>query len=113
MESLPGDAEVPSWQKAISWESTGAFRVKQLVICNTRFQRVGHLKNAYNDHQALLIGKDGQEIEENCGRGLIECIDAEVDQALDNERYADANVGYWEDQSEDGQVGDSWGVVDG
>jgi hypothetical protein len=41
MESLPGSVEVPSWQKAINWESAGAFRVRWLVVCSTRFHRVG------------------------------------------------------------------------
>jgi len=82
MESLPGSVEVPAWQKAINWESAGAFKVRWLVICSTRFHRIGHLKNAYNENQAVLIGKDGQEIEENCGAGLIELIDEEVHEAL-------------------------------
>ncbi|KAE8451563.1 hypothetical protein EG329_003636 [Mollisiaceae sp. DMI_Dod_QoI] len=82
MESLPGSVEVPEWQRSINWESAGAFKVRWLVICSTRFHRVGHLKNAYNENQAVLIGKDGQEIEENCGAGLIELIDEEADQAL-------------------------------
>ncbi len=82
MESLPGSVEVPEWQRSINWESAGAFKVRWLVICSTRFHRVGHLKHAYNENQAVLIGKDGQEIEENCGAGLIELIDEEADQAL-------------------------------
>jgi hypothetical protein len=85
MESLPGTVEVPAWQKQIAWESTGAFKVRWLVVCATRFQRIGHLKNKYNENQAVLIGKDGQEIEENCGAGLIELIDEEVDQAIASE----------------------------
>ncbi len=93
MESVPGSIKVPNWQKAITWESTGAFRVKWLVVCSTRFHRIGHLKNALNDNQAVLIGKDGQEIEENCGRGLIELIDEEVDQALSS----NYSRGSWED----------------
>ncbi|PQE12204.1 YT521-B-like family protein [Rutstroemia sp. NJR-2017a BVV2] len=95
MESLPGEVEAPSWQKAINWESAGAFRVRWLVICTTRFQRIGHLKNPYNDHQAVLIGKDGQEIEEGCGRALVECIVEEVEQEVQSERFADAGGGYW------------------
>lgn len=103
MESLPGSVEVPEWQRAITWESAGAFRVrvtiirlslsftqhnanfwKWLVICATRFHRVGHLKNPFNENQAVLIGKDGQEIEESCGAALIELIDNEADLALRN-----------------------------
>lgn len=82
MESLPGSVEVPSWQRSINWESAGAFKVKWLVVCSTRFHRIGHLKNSMNENQAVLVGKDGQEIEENCARGLIELIDEEVDMAL-------------------------------
>jgi len=69
------------WQNAINWESAGAFRVRWLVICTTLFRRIGHLKNALNENQAVLIGKDGQEIEENCGAGLIELIDEEYKEA--------------------------------
>ena len=41
MESLPGSVEAPAWQKAINWEIAGAFRVRWLVVCETRFHRVG------------------------------------------------------------------------
>lgn len=50
-------------------------------MCSTLFRRVGHLKNSLNENQAVLIGKDGQEIEENCGTGLIELIDEEFKEA--------------------------------
>ena len=82
MESLPGSVEIPSWQRSINWESAGAFKVRWLVICATSFHRIGHLKNALNENMAVLVGKDGQEIEENCGRSLLELIDEEVDHAL-------------------------------
>ena len=87
MESLPGSMPAPDWQKAINWDTAGAFRVRWLVICATRFHRVGHLKNALNDNQAVLIGKDGQEIEELCGRELVELIDEECEQALGAEEW--------------------------
>jgi hypothetical protein len=45
----------------------------------------------------VLIGKDGQEIEENCGTGLIELIDEEVDQALITWRYGDERGTPWDD----------------
>ncbi|KAH7419069.1 YT521-B-like domain-containing protein [Cadophora sp. MPI-SDFR-AT-0126] len=90
MESPPGSVESPEWQSAINWESAGAFRVRWLVICSTRFHRIGHLKNALNDNLAVLIGKDGQEIEENCGARLIELIDEEANLALgEGDRYDD------------------------
>lgn len=82
MESLPGSVEMPSWQRGINWESAGAFKVKWLIICSTRFALIGFLKNALNDNLAVLIAKDGQEIEENCGRELIKLIDAECERTL-------------------------------
>jgi len=94
MESLPGSVEVPEWQRTINWESAGAFKVKWLVICATRFHLIGHLTNALNENQAVLIGKDGQEIEENCGASLIELIDEEATQALKAWQSGDA----WEDE---------------
>jgi hypothetical protein len=45
------------------------------------------LKNALNDNQAVLIGKDGQEIEEICGKGLVELIDEECEQAMAGEEW--------------------------
>ncbi|KAH7342949.1 YT521-B-like domain-containing protein [Rhexocercosporidium sp. MPI-PUGE-AT-0058] len=95
MESVPGSVESPEWQRAINWESAGAFRVRWLVICSTRFHRIGHLKNALNDNLAVLIGKDGQEIEENCGAGLIELIDEEASLALGQRHRHDDRM--WED----------------
>ncbi|TVY85510.1 Zinc finger CCCH domain-containing protein [Lachnellula suecica] len=98
MESLPGTVEAPDWQRAINWESAGAFKVRWLAICSTRFHRIGHLKNALNENQAVLIGKDGQEIEENCGAGLIELIDEEAREALASWRHSDEHTKTtWED----------------
>ena len=115
MESLPGSIEIPEWQRAINWESAGAFKVKVispryllkfgtrlihfqwLVICATRFHRVGHLKNTYNDNQAVLIGKDGQEIEEACGAALIELIDEEADQIVETKRRIKSEERDWDD----------------
>ncbi|KAH8668138.1 YT521-B-like domain-containing protein [Tricladium varicosporioides] len=96
MESLPGSVEVPTWKKSINWESTGAFKVKWLVICVTKFGHIGHLKNSLNDNQAVFIGKDGQEIEENCGAKLIELIDEEVTEALATWKDPE-EIPYWDD----------------
>lgn len=82
MESLPGSVPAPEWQNQINWESAGAFRVKWLVVRSTRFHGVGHLKNSLNENLPVLIGKDGQEIEENCGASLIDLIDKEVREAI-------------------------------
>ena len=97
MESLPGSIPVPSWQKAITWESAGAFKVKWLVICSTRFHRIGHLKNEYNEGQAVLIGKDGQEIEENCASALVDLIDEECEMSLRSDGGNWGAEPYWEE----------------
>ncbi len=102
MESLPGSVDVTDWQKAINWESAGAFRVRWLVICSTRFHAVGHLKNAYNEGQAVLIGKDGQEVERECAEGLLGIIDGEVERCLEGGR--DSRKGFGDGQ--DGNVDD-------
>ena len=38
---------------------------------------MGHLKNGLNEGQAVLIGKDGQEIEGECGERLCGLIEEE------------------------------------
>ncbi|QSZ34687.1 hypothetical protein DSL72_007542 [Monilinia vaccinii-corymbosi] len=96
MESLPGAVEVPLWQNSINWESTGAFQVRWLAICSTRFHRVGHLKNSLNENVPVLVGKDGQEIDEECGRGLLECMDEELELALEGEKSMNPED-FWDD----------------
>lgn len=82
MESLPGSVLTPNWQETINWELAGAFKIRWLAICSTRFQKIGHLRNSYNENLPVLIGKDGQEIESQCGWALLEFIDAEAEELL-------------------------------
>ncbi len=77
MASLPGEAPTPTWFKNLIWEATPPFHIKWITIADTRFNRVGHLKNTLNEGQAVLVGRDGQEIEGECGRHLCEMIDEE------------------------------------
>ncbi|KAL9027971.1 MAG: hypothetical protein Q9196_003587 [Gyalolechia fulgens] len=87
MQSLPSaDIPAPEWQKVLLWSSTDPFRIEWITVAETRFHAVGHLKNAYNEGQAVLIGRDGQEIEEVCGRGLCKLID---ETAKEQARYED------------------------
>ncbi|KAL8693263.1 MAG: hypothetical protein Q9218_001864 [Villophora microphyllina] len=84
MQSLPSpDIPSPAWQKALRWSTTNPFRIEWISVAETRFNRVGHLKNAFNEGQAVLIGRDGQEIEGVCGRELCALID---DAAREQER---------------------------
>lgn len=77
MASLPGEAPTPAWFKNLIWEATPPFHIQWITIAETRFNRVGHLKNSLNEGQAVLVGRDGQEIEPECGRLLCELIDEE------------------------------------
>ncbi|KAL9594924.1 MAG: hypothetical protein Q9219_006755 [cf. Caloplaca sp. 3 TL-2023] len=87
MQTLPSpEIPAPGWQKALLWSSTDPFRIKWITVAETRFQLVGHLKNALNEGQAVLVGRDGQEIEGECGRALCELID---ETARDQARYED------------------------
>jgi hypothetical protein len=69
--------------------------VRWLTVASTRFSKVGHLKNKLNGGLAVLVGKDGQEIEERCGADLIKLIDDEADHVLagapaqSSQRYRD------------------------
>ncbi|KAL9038985.1 MAG: hypothetical protein Q9180_002801 [Flavoplaca navasiana] len=76
MLTLPSPSiPAPSWQSALLWPSTDPFRIQWLTVAETRFNRVGHLKNKCNDGQPVLVGRDGQEIEGVVGRKLCEVID--------------------------------------
>jgi hypothetical protein len=79
MESAPGTASPPSWTEGLLWKTSGAFRIRWITIAETRFSRVGHLKNSLNDDQAVLIARDGQEVEEKCGASLCALIDEEAE----------------------------------
>ena len=77
MESAPGMADPPSWTKGLLWKSSGPFHIRWITIADTRFSRVGHLKNMLNENQAVLVGRDGQEVDDRCGAALCELIDEE------------------------------------
>ena len=76
MSSLPSsDILVPEWQSRLLWPSTDPFRIEWVTVADTEFHHVAHLRNGLNDGQPVLIGRDGQEIEPDCGRALCEVID--------------------------------------
>ena len=87
MTSLPSsDIPAPAWQRELLWSSTDPFRIEWITIADLRFQYVGHLRNDLNEGQPVLIGRDGQEIEGNCGQALCEMIDEE---GRERSRYED------------------------
>ncbi|CAZ81528.1 unnamed protein product [Tuber melanosporum] len=75
MESAPGTAPVPTWAKNLLWESSGPFRIRWVTINDINFHRVAHLTNRLNEDQPVLIGRDGQEIDPECGAALCRLID--------------------------------------
>lgn len=74
METLPGTAKAPVWAEDLHWKTSPPFRIRWITIAETHFRLVGHLKNSYNDGQAVLVGRDGQEIEAHCGAELCRLI---------------------------------------
>ncbi len=75
MESLPGTAETPAWARELHWATSPPFKIRWITIAETRSSRVHHLKNSLNENQGVHVGRDGQEIEEQCGIALCEIVD--------------------------------------
>ncbi|KAK0617293.1 YT521-B-like domain-containing protein [Immersiella caudata] len=65
------DTPHPRWIHNINWETSHPFRVQWLSKIEVQFYHIGHIKNPYNEGNAVLVGKDGQEVEEECGRRLL------------------------------------------
>ncbi|KAK5653364.1 hypothetical protein OQA88_9056 [Cercophora sp. LCS_1] len=73
MQSPPSPTiEKPHWLNNITWDVSDPFRVQWLSKVSVDFYRIGHIKNPFNENSPVLVGKDGQEIEEEAGRRLIE-----------------------------------------
>lgn len=72
MTSLPSaDITKASWMNNINWQTSPPFRLRWLSKVTVPFSRIGHLKNSLNENLPVLIAKDGQEVEEDCGRALL------------------------------------------
>ena len=81
----------PRWTANLNWECSNPFRVRWLSKIEVEFWRIGHLKNSLNEGMAVLVGKDGQEIEENCGANLLREM---FDIARDKYERRDASVSF-------------------
>jgi YTH domain-containing protein 1 len=84
MESEPGSEPLPEWSKSLHWPCAGAFRIKWFTIHTTPFFYVHHLRNPKNpdldengDFPKVMVGRDGQEVEEDVGWQVCEIIDQE------------------------------------
>lgn len=72
MTSLPSaNITKASWMNNINWQTSPPFRLRWLSKITVPFSRIGHLKNPLNENLPVLIAKDGQEVEEDCGRALL------------------------------------------
>ena len=90
------DTPRPKWMSGIHWETTPPFRVEWLSTTEVEFYRIGHLKNSLNEDQAVLVGKDGQEIESECGRQLLLEME-EVARAKSEYQVGSFGTGYKKD----------------
>ncbi|KAM3416994.1 hypothetical protein BST61_g8577 [Cercospora zeina] len=87
MTSAP-DARIqkPSFTTKLNWPTSPAFTLRWLAKTPIHFKLVGHIKNTLNydedrgEPHAVLVGKDGQEVSAEAGRGVVQILDgAEVD----------------------------------
>ena len=62
----------PRWARDLQWPASPPFRLEWLGTTAVEFFHIHHLNNPLNEDRPVLIGKDGQEIEEECGRKLLE-----------------------------------------
>ncbi|KAH0372139.1 hypothetical protein KCU65_g1269, partial [Aureobasidium melanogenum] len=69
----------PLFCKKLKWPCSPPFRIRWLCTTPVHFKYVGHLRNTLNpgdDGQphAVLVGKDGQEVNTSTGQGVVEIL---------------------------------------
>jgi hypothetical protein len=74
--SLP----MPTFCNKLNWATSPAFTLQWLATTPVHFRLVGHLKNTCNPDEegvprAVLVGKDGQEISQDAGMGVVWILD--------------------------------------
>lgn len=70
----------PSFCAKLNWGTSPAFTLRWLATTPVHFKMVGHLKNTCNPDEsgvprAVLVGKDGQEISQEAGMGVVWILD--------------------------------------
>ena len=70
----------PAFCSKLNWPTSPAFTLLWLATTAVHFRHVGHIKNSLNIDDAglpaaVLVGKDGQEIEGEAGRRLCAILD--------------------------------------
>ncbi|UKZ62609.1 uncharacterized protein TrAtP1_003850 [Trichoderma atroviride] len=81
MTTAPDPNIAPAkWMSNISWKASHPFRIEWLNTRRTAFWTLGDLKNAFNDHAPVFVGRDGQEYPEDCGRKILEVLDSGLEE---------------------------------
>ncbi|EHK40540.1 hypothetical protein TRIATDRAFT_226343 [Trichoderma atroviride IMI 206040] len=81
MTTAPDPNIAPAkWMSNISWKASHPFRIEWLNTRRTAFWTLGDLKNAFNDHAPVFVGRDGQEYPEDCGRKILEVLDSSLEE---------------------------------
>lgn len=80
--------------KVIHWETTDPFHIEWLSTTEVDFYKIGHLTNSLNEDQAVLVGKDGQEIEQQCGRLLLREMENVAEMAYERQSRPSYRGGY-------------------
>lgn len=83
------DTPSPRWVRSLQWDSSPPFRVDWLSTVEVQFGHIRHLRNPLNDDLPVLVGKDGQEIEEECGRRLVEQMERVIIRSRNEHMYRD------------------------
>ena len=95
----PPDPSLPKplFCTKLNWGTSPAFTLRWLATTPVHFRHVGHLKNSMNVDEstgkamAVLVGKDGQEICEEAGMGVVWVLD-EVEE-VEGERRGEGGGG--------------------
>jgi hypothetical protein len=69
----------PLFCKKLKWPCSPPFRIRWLCTTSVHFKFVGHLRNTMNPGEdgqphAVLVGKDGQEVNKSAGEGVVEIL---------------------------------------
>lgn len=64
----------PAWVSKLLWPASPPFLIEWIVVAETPFGRIRHLRNECNEGRVVLIGRDGQEIDGECGKELCKIL---------------------------------------
>lgn len=77
----------PRWLKRLNFDISAPFYVEWFCKTEMPFSIVHHLCNSLNEDSSVIVGKDGQEIEEGCARELIKEMDKLEEEKIEFEEH--------------------------